>query len=319
MHITLAIPTYNRADSLRHTLRSLNILQLPAGVRADVLIVDNASSDHTQQAVVEASRESALPIRSVVETQPGLCYGRNRALQEPGGEHVVFLDDDIEIGPAWLAGYHRAVLEWQADCVVGPVVPVYPLPLPAYATPAVLSIIGSDYSRRGDVSFVLPPRVAHEIPGCNFGVRRDVALSLGGLNNSLDRVGSGLLAGGDTEFGMRLRDSKKMVVYEPLCTVNHLIAREKLERGYLRRRAAGLGRTAALLRYLHGRRRSGREWMQGGRRALGLWVRWQQRRALGPADKAFESELRSRWQWADLRYSLAGRAKATQPVLKTPR
>ena len=302
---TIAIPTFNRAGSLAETLGSLRRVEMPNGLSCEVLVVDNNSSDHTKDVVSNAARSFPMPLRSVVETRLGLCFGRNRALHEATGDHVVFLDDDIRIAPGWLTGYLEAVQTLMADCVVGPVFPVFPDILPPHATRYVLSLIGSDYSRKGDARFLLPESLAHEVPGCNFGVRRSVALTLGGFNNALDRIGSDLLAGGDTEFGIRLAKAGHRVVYEPRCSLEHLIDPSKLEQGYLRRRAKGLGLTSARLRSMHGPRLQTREWLNAGRRTIGLCARWQKYRALGTRVDAFEWELRARVQLTDLVASLS--------------
>lgn len=311
MSITIAIPTFNRADSLADTLRSLRGLVVPAGCRCQVLVVNNACTDRTPEVVQAASAWLPFPVRQVVEDRPGLCFGRNRALVETMDDHVVYLDDDVHVGREWLVGYARAVQTLGADCVVGPVRPVFPEPLPPYATAYVLSLIGSNYSRKGEQMTLLAPERSSEVPGCNFGVRREVALSVGGFDNSLDRIGSGLLAGGDSEFGIRLSKAGKRIIYVPECGIDHLIGRDKLDQDYLRRRAAGLGRTSASLHAMHGEPISIGEWVRPWKRALGLWVRWQRRRFGGRVD-AFEWELRTRRHVAGLAASFAVRAVSTR-------
>ena len=133
MRITVAIPTFNRADSLAETLRSVRNLDVPDGATCEVVVVDNNSPDHTQRTVQEAASSFPMPLRCVIELRQGLCFGRNRSLMEATGEHVVFLDDDINVGPEWLVGYVEAVRTLHADCVVGPVWPVYPV-LPSHAS-----------------------------------------------------------------------------------------------------------------------------------------------------------------------------------------
>lgn len=310
MHITLAIPTFNRADSLAETLNSVARLETPSNTSIEVLVVDNSSTDHTFEVAHKAALLSPVLLRYVVEKQPGLCFGRNRALRDARGEHIVFLDDDIQISHFWLFGYLTALEAFAADCVIGPVFPVFPEPLPSYATKFVLSLIGSDYSRKGNKAFLVPRDLAHEVPGCNFGVRKEAALAIGGFNNALDRVGSGLLAGGDTEFGMRLAKTGRRVVYEPECAIRHLIPAEKLDPRYLRRRVDGLGLTSARLRELHGPQRELSDWLNGAKLAVGLWVRWQKKRAFGAASDTLEWELRARRHWRDLTASVAARASA---------
>jgi glycosyltransferase involved in cell wall biosynthesis len=299
MLITIAIPTYNRSASLAATLPSVLALSIPGMVTCELLVVDNASTDDTQKVVANAAASAPFAVRSVVESQPGLCHGRNRALTEAQGEHVVFFDDDVNVARDWLHGYLDAV-ESGADCVVGPVTPVYSGPLPEYATPSVLALIGSDYSRKGTVTRELPPEIASEVPGCNFGVRRNGALAIGGFQTDLDRIGSSLLAGGDTEFGIRLVKHEKKVIYEPRCAIDHLIDAVKLTREHLRRRAAGLGRTAAKIREKHDTSLTAAEKLHQLKRGLGCWRRWQWLALTGETVSAFEWELRTRRRFAEL-------------------
>ena len=66
MFITVGICTYNRAESLRRTLDSLVVLKVPARLSWEVLIINNNSSDHTDQVI--ASFRDNLPVRAGVRT-----------------------------------------------------------------------------------------------------------------------------------------------------------------------------------------------------------------------------------------------------------
>lgn len=248
---TIAIPTWNRAEVLRRTLESLAHLRVPPGARVELLVVDNNSPDHTRDVVADCAASLPFAARCVVETRQGLNHGRNRCIAEARSEHVVFLDDDIEVAPGWLECFEQAVAQFAPDCVVGPVVPRFPKvdgpPLP----PEALKSLASAYTLRGDRPHVVPEPESHEVPGCNFAVRRDVALSLGGFHPMLDRSGAGLLAGGDSEFGLRLRRAGHRVVHHPGCSIVHVIPPGKLSRAYLRRRHAGQGLTFRVLAELH--------------------------------------------------------------------
>ena len=50
--LTVAIPTYNRADFLRQTLAGIALQVFPAG-EFEVLVIDNNSTDHTRAVVAE--------------------------------------------------------------------------------------------------------------------------------------------------------------------------------------------------------------------------------------------------------------------------
>ena len=50
--VSVIIPTYNRAESLRETLESL-VNQQANGCHYEVIVVDNNSGDHTKKVVAE--------------------------------------------------------------------------------------------------------------------------------------------------------------------------------------------------------------------------------------------------------------------------
>ncbi len=245
--ISIAIPTYNRSRYLRRTLDSLSGVAVPGGVDAELLVINNRCTDDTSAAVAEFAARAPFAVREVVEPEAGLNFARNRALAAAAFEYVVFFDDDVRIAPDWLRGFLEAVDALRADAVVGPVTPDFEGETPNYLSPAVLNSISSPYSRKGDRLIRLSRETAHEIPGCNFGVLKQMAIELGGFKPGLDRKGDGLVSGGDTEFGWRLAGSGKCVAYQPSCSVAHLISREKMGRDYLRRRWYGTGVTVRIL------------------------------------------------------------------------
>ncbi len=288
--ISLIIPTCNRATSLRRTLSQLNQLEIPSGVEVEVLVIDNNCRDHTVDVVAQATREHRLPVRHILETQQGLCFGRNRGVAEARFDHLAYLDDDILISPQWLVAYGEARQTFGVDAVVGPVFPIFEQAPPEFLRGRALDIISSGYSRKGDVPRLLAPGEAHELPGCNFGVTRQTAMRLNGFQTHLDRAGQGMLAGGDTDFGLRLVAAGGRTAYHPGCWVQHVMEPEKLSTAYLRRRAFGLGATARRMqtqtpspwRRFRGLLGTGRLW------ASVLWSRFTQH------PEAFNRELRAR-------------------------
>jgi glycosyltransferase involved in cell wall biosynthesis len=51
MRVTVIICTKNRAASLEATIQSLSRVDVPRGWEADLLVVDNGSTDHTRVVV----------------------------------------------------------------------------------------------------------------------------------------------------------------------------------------------------------------------------------------------------------------------------
>jgi glycosyltransferase involved in cell wall biosynthesis len=308
--VSIVIPTYNRARLLGPTLESVKRLKIPPDTVVEVLVIDNNCTDNTPQIIQRVACGSEIPIRRIVETQQGLSYGRNRGLQKAQYEHVAYLDDDIEVAEDWLFGYFDAVEQLDADCVVGPVYPKFECEPPDFLTKHVLDSVTSPYSRRGDRMMLLPRDVAHEVPGCNFAVRKSIAVDIGGFDNRLGRVGSGLVAGEDWEFGLRLVASGRRVGYQPRCAIRHMITSEKLSRKYLRKRWAGWGATARVLQKRPQQLPFSRKVRDVGRlmRLVVASIVHQIRRNAGVA---FQRELEARRAWAYLRQSKSLRSGST--------
>lgn len=118
--VTIAICTCNRAASLQETLLSLDSIDIPAEMPAELLVVDNGSSDDTPQILAEAPVRR-LPVRTVREERKGLSHARNAAIANSTGRVLLWTDDDVRVHPAWLSKMAKPILSGEADATVGTV------------------------------------------------------------------------------------------------------------------------------------------------------------------------------------------------------
>ncbi len=222
--ISIAIPTYNRAEELRLTLESLTRLKA-AEIEHEILIIDNHCSDSTADVVESAAGRFSDRLRRVVELKQGLCHARNRAIVEARGEIVAFLDDDVEVDPAWLQALASAFSCGDYAAVGGKAYLIYPQMRPAWITDrdeGLLSKVDHGADRR--------PAKADELFGLNLSFRKEWLRRVGGFRTDLDRVGTLLLSGGDTELLERLERAGGSLLYEPAAVVGHRVAPERLRR-----------------------------------------------------------------------------------------
>ena len=86
----------NRAEQLREAIESCFACELPENT--EFVIIDNASTDHTQTVVNElfASQPYSYYYEKMVENL-GVGGGRNYAFSKSSGEYVYVLDDDAVI------------------------------------------------------------------------------------------------------------------------------------------------------------------------------------------------------------------------------
>ena len=91
-HVSIVIPTYNNAESLRRLLRALQTSQVPAG-GVEIVVVDDGSSDHTARVAAEAE------VRYLHQANAGTAAARDLGWRAARGDVIVFFDDDVIPGP----------------------------------------------------------------------------------------------------------------------------------------------------------------------------------------------------------------------------
>ncbi len=119
-NVSVTICSYNRADWLREAIESLLLLDTN-GFTYEILVIDNASTDHTAKTVAELVEQHPDKVRYVVESQPGVSFARNRGVAEAAGQWVAFFDDDELAEPDWLLRLLEAAEEKSVRCVGGAV------------------------------------------------------------------------------------------------------------------------------------------------------------------------------------------------------
>jgi glycosyltransferase involved in cell wall biosynthesis len=117
LSVTIAVCTWNRSNSLRVTLLSLQKLTIPPAIDWEVLIVNNNCSDDTDEVVGQFANN--LPIRLLHEKRQGLSNARNCAVEAAKGDYILWTDDDVIIDPNWLAAYVNAFRTWPHAAVFG--------------------------------------------------------------------------------------------------------------------------------------------------------------------------------------------------------
>jgi glycosyltransferase involved in cell wall biosynthesis len=103
--MTILTPTYNRADRIHRPFESL--LKQEGGVSFEWLIVDDGSTDNTEQRIEEFKRKSPFPIRYYRKANGGKHTAVNMGVGLARGEYCTVLDSDDELTPPALADMKR--------------------------------------------------------------------------------------------------------------------------------------------------------------------------------------------------------------------
>ena len=240
MKITVAICTWNRAELLDRTLGEMIGLRVPEGVEWELLVVDNNSTDDTENVVV--GFEGRLPVRHVFEPRAGKSHAANTVLREARGDLIVWTDDDVLVDAGWLEAYAQAARDWpDAALFIGNIEPWFAETPPAWVC-RHLKELHPVYALAMNGPEVRPMQPGENLIGANMAFR---ASSLKGFtfNTSLGPRPGSMIRGEDDELGERIRNHDLVGVWVGSAKVRHHIPAERLTAGYVRRWHVGIGET----------------------------------------------------------------------------
>ena len=147
--LTIAIPTFRRPDDLKRGIGGVlkqvaeQAAREPSGGTvsdAEVLVIDNDAQCSGRKVALAAAADAGVAVRAsadeptagdmsvryVVEERPGVAAVRNRALDETTERDLlIFIDDDEDPEPGWLAALVGLWASTGCQAVAGPVIPVY--------------------------------------------------------------------------------------------------------------------------------------------------------------------------------------------------
>jgi GT2 family glycosyltransferase len=231
MRISVIIATYNRADLLQDCLAQLRRQRYHPG--DEVIVADNASTDHTAAVIAEAAEGFPVPLRRIHETTPGKTPALNAGIAAATGEILALTDDDVVVADDWVPVIRQLFTDPDMALAGGRVDPRWERPAPRWlrveqhdrytrmSSPLALLHYGSRQ--------VLGRRTA---VGANMTVRRDVLEAVGGFAPHLGRVRGTLMCGEDHDFCLRVVAAGFKAIYTPELRVRHWVPAERTRLSY---------------------------------------------------------------------------------------
>lgn len=187
--ISFVVPAYNEERHLATTLAAIVEEIKRAGCVAEVIVVNNASTDNTGN--VAAAFPEVIVIHEPVK---GLVQARRAGFQRATGKLVANVDADTIVTQGWL---NRVLGEFRRhpDLVAlsGPYI-YYDVPKRTRAAVRAFYVVGYGFYMLN--RFVL--RVGSMLQGGNFVVRREALEAIGGYNPLFTFYGE------DTDLARRL-------------------------------------------------------------------------------------------------------------------
>ena len=227
MDISVVLPTYNRADSLRITLQTLFKQECPPGLSWELLVVDNNSTDSTSEIVRSYSHKRQSTVRYLLERKQGRSAALNSGIVEAKGDIIAFTDDDVLIHHGWLANLKQTFEQFDCDAVAGKVVPIW-----NHQKPDWLDVNGQFAVVNFDLGEELK-KIKTPPLGANSAFRKEIFERHGLFRLDLGVRGSlHTLTCDDTEFGLRLIRAGDKIIYCPLAIVYHPVDRNRTTKKY---------------------------------------------------------------------------------------
>ncbi|WP_299487753.1 glycosyltransferase [Acaryochloris sp. IP29b_bin.137] len=232
IQISAIICTFNRADHLRKSLKSLAEQTLVTELY-EILVIDNCSTDETKK-VVTAELVNIPNLHYIYEPKLGLSQARNTGWQHAKGKYIAYLDDDAIANPQWLEDVCKAFEEIQPQpgCVGGKTEPIWESTKPLWLPDEFLSYLTIvDWS---DKPIFLENN--QFIAGANMAILRSLLVELGGFTLDLGRKGKSLLSCEEILLRDQIRDKGYGIYYDPDIFVKHFIPSSRLTQSWFTQR-----------------------------------------------------------------------------------
>jgi succinoglycan biosynthesis protein ExoM len=130
--VDICIATFKRAELLAELLQSIARQKLDGSIVPKLIIVDNDRLASAQQTVESIRADYPFSIVYDLELEQNIALARNRCLSHAGGDIIVFVDDDEFVEENWLGDLIKTLLDFNADVVLGPVLPILDVKTPGW-------------------------------------------------------------------------------------------------------------------------------------------------------------------------------------------
>lgn len=240
INISVAICTYNRADLLPDALESLCQQDL-GPEQFEILVVDNASKDHTANVV--KSLQDKHPEHHILydyEAKQGLGIARNSALKTAEGKFIAYLDDDARADSDWLSTALRHFKNKNPPiCLGGMIKPFYTSEKPSWFLDQYETRTwGTGERRLGK---------GESLSGSNMIWQKAALQAIGGFGEEFGVKGNKLSVGEETVAFRHLWHAyvNPYILYDPDLVVYHWVPPTKMKVSYYLKRAFVTGQAAA--------------------------------------------------------------------------
>jgi succinoglycan biosynthesis protein ExoM len=133
-HISVCVCTYKRPEMLNRLLSNLERQETKGLFEYSISIVDNDQEESARQIVESHARQPKIKVTYDVEPEQNIALARNRTIKNAKGDFICIIDDDEIPDPKWIMKLYNAIICFETDGVLGPVLPFFDKIPPQWVT-----------------------------------------------------------------------------------------------------------------------------------------------------------------------------------------
>lgn len=253
--LDVCVCTHNPRRPLLDAVIASIVAQTAPAASFRVTVIDNASEPPISPEALDPLTQRGVTARVISEPRTGLMHARISAINATDGNWMLFVDDDNVLAPDFIEnGLAFIAAHPEVGAVGGRLLLPGDIAVPEGREP-FLPFLGIRDLGDQPVIGRSPVWVEHEPAGAGAFVRRDVLVRFEQLTKenpeafALGRSG-GSLASCDDSLLMSCADQIGLALaYAPTLRLDHHIAHERFNLGYLRRLMAAYGESQVTLQY----------------------------------------------------------------------
>ena len=249
LDLTTVICTHNRAALLLKTLDSIKAARIPDNIELQVLVIANACSDNTVDALNNYSL-GKIDLQVAEEPKPGKSNALNYAIKQiDKNAFTCFIDDDHRIDDDYFVSIVKSINRYpETKIFCGQIIPdwtgnepswvldhgrykIHPLPVPHF--------------EMGDSP--CPVNKETRLPGGgNLIIHSSIFDLIGYFSTKLGPVGNSLAGSEDSDFILRALHEGIAIQYMPDIIQYHFVDKDRLKLSYIVKKSYVRTRTLML-------------------------------------------------------------------------
>ena len=124
-HICVCVCTFKRPQLLLKLLGELQGQITDGSFTYSAVVVDNDVNQSAEEAVNLFKSSATFSVSYFSEPEQNIALARNKAIENSSGDYIAFMDDDEYPDPRWLLNLLSTCTKYEADGVLGPVLPYF--------------------------------------------------------------------------------------------------------------------------------------------------------------------------------------------------